>query len=69
MKTLQLSSYSLHLDSCINNPQLGIARVAVYTHDDLRVKRRDDLEDDVVAAVWLECGLPGQKGVLVCVGV
>ena len=65
---LQLEGYSLHLDSCINNPQLGMARVAVYIHDSLRVKRRPDLEDDTVAAVWLECGLPGQKGILVCNG-
>ena len=68
LEDLQLDGYSLHLDSCINNPQLGMARVAVYTHDTIRVKRRPDLEDDEVAAVWLECGLPGQKGILVCVG-
>ena len=65
---LQLDDYSLHLDSSINNHELGIARVAVYTHDSLRVKRRDDLEDDEVSAVWLECGLPGQQGLLVAVG-
>ena len=68
LEDLQLTGYSLHLDSCINNPQLGMARVAVYTHDSLRVKRRADLEDETVAAVWLECGLPGQKGILVCAG-
>ena len=68
LEDLQLSGYSLHLDSCISNPQLGMARVAVYTHDSLRVKRRPDLEDDTVAAVWLECGLPRQQGILVCVG-
>ena len=45
-----------------------MARVAVYTHNLLRVKRRHDLEDDMVAAVWLECGLPRQKGMLICVG-
>ena len=45
-----------------------MARVAVYTHNTLRVKRREDLEDDTIAAVWLECGLPNQKGILVCVG-
>ena len=68
LEDLQLSGYSLHLDSCISNPQLGMARVAVYTHDSLRVKRRPDLEDDTVAAVWLECGLPRQQRILVCVG-
>ena len=65
LEDLQLTGYSLHLDSCINNPQLGMARVAVYTHDSLRVKRRADLEDETVAAVWLECGLPGQQGMFV----
>ena len=32
------------------------------------MKRIEDLEDDTVAAVWLECGLPNQKSFLVCVG-
>ena len=68
LEDLQLAGYSLHLDSSIDNPQLGMARVAVYTHDSLRVKRRPDLEDDTVSAVRLECGLPGQQGILVCVG-
>ena len=45
-----------------------MARVAVYTHKLLRVKRRPDLEDDRVAAVWLECGLPKQKSRLICMG-
>ena len=65
---VQQAGYSLHLDSCVSNPDLGMARVSVYTHNSLRVKRREDLEDDTVAAVWLECGLPHQKGILVCVG-
>ena len=49
-------------------PSLGMAKVAVYTHESLRVKRRSDLEDSTVAAVWLECGLPNQRSILVCVG-
>ena len=65
---VQVPGYTLHLDSCIDNPSLGMARVGVYTHESLRVKRRTDLEDDTVAAVWLECGLPNQQGILVCVG-
>jgi hypothetical protein len=68
LEDVQQSGYTLHLDSCVNNPGLGMARVAVYTHNSLRVKRRSDLEDNTVAAVWLECGLPKQKGILVCVG-
>jgi hypothetical protein len=29
---------------------------------------REDLEDDTIAAVWLECGLPNQHGIIVCAG-
>ena len=68
LEAVQLPGYTLHLDSCVNNPSLGMARVGVYTHEALRVKRRTDLEDDTVAAVWLECGLPNQQGLLICVG-
>ena len=62
IEAVQLPGYNLHLDSCMNNPSLGMARVCVYTHESLRVKRRSDLEDDTIAAVWLECGLPNQQG-------
>ena len=51
-----------------NVPAGSTARVAVYTHTALRAKRRSDLEDKRVASIWLECGLPQQRGVLVCVG-
>ena len=68
LEDVQLRDYNLHLDSCVNNPQLGMARTAVYTHKSLRVKRRSDLEDSTVAAIWLECGLPNQHSILVCVG-
>ena len=60
--------YTLHVDSCVHNPNLGLARVAVYTHSSLIVKRRPDLEDETVAAVWLECGLPNQRKILICNG-
>ena len=68
LEDVQLPGYTLHLDSSVNNPNLGMARVAVYTHNALRVKRRPDLEDDSIAAIWLECGLPNQQGVIICVG-
>ena len=67
LEDLHVEGYTLHLDSAIHT-QIGMARVAVYTHDTLRVKRRSDLEDDTISAVWLECGLPGQQGILVCIG-
>ena len=65
---VQQTDYNLHLDSCIDNPDLGMARVAVYTHNSLKVQRRSDLEDAEVSAVWLECGLPNQKRILFCAG-
>ena len=68
VEDVQLQGYTLHLDSSVHNPNLGMARVVVYTNNILRVKRRQDLEDDKVAAIWLECGLPNQRGVLVCIG-
>ena len=64
---VQQPGYTLHVDSCVDNPNLGMARVTVYTHNSLRVKRSEDLEDNTVAAVWLERGLPNQKSILVCV--
>ena len=45
-----------------------MARVAVYTHKSIKVKRRPDLESSTVAAVWLECGLPNQNKILFCAG-
>ena len=68
LQDLQLQDYTLHIDSSMTNPALGLARVAVYTHKAQRVKRRHDLEDDTIAAIWLECGLPNQRGLLICVG-
>ena len=68
LEDVQLQGYTLHLDSSVDNPELGLARVAVYTHNALRVKRRPDLEDEKIAAIWLQCGLPHQKGILVCIG-
>ena len=68
LENVQYQGYTLHLDSSVNNQALGMARVAVYTHNSLRVKRRADLEDDTVSAIWLECGLPNQRGILVCMG-
>ena len=43
---LQIPGYSLHMPSSLNNPALGnVARVVVYTHKSITVKRRPDLED------------------------
>jgi hypothetical protein len=69
IEAVQIPGYNLHLDSGVDNMDVGgMARVAVYTHSSLRVNRRYDLEDDKIPAVWLECGLPRQKGILICMG-
>ena len=63
---IQHDGYDLHVASTINNPELNVARVVVYTHQSLKVKRRTDLENDSVSSVWLEVGLPRQKKILMC---
>ena len=50
----------------MDNPRLKISRVVVYTHKSLVVKRRHDLKDDSVSAIWLEAGLPNQKKIIFC---
>ena len=63
---VQQPGFTLHLDSC--QASLGVSRCAVYTHNSLVVKRRADLENEGIATVWLQLGLPSQKGILVMCG-
>ena len=63
---VQQPGFTLHLDSC--QETLGVSRCAVYTHNSLVVKRRVDLEDKEIATVWLQLGLPNQKGILLMSG-
>ena len=64
---IKIDGYNVHIDNAIDCPELAnTARVVVYTHNLLRVKRRPDLELRNVSAVWLECGLPYQKSSLLC---
>jgi hypothetical protein len=62
---VQHADYQLHTAPTLSNPDLGISRVVVYTHSSLVVKRRPDLEDDTLSAIWLEVGMPRQKKILV----
>ena len=66
LDSVQFPGYNLHLDTGIETQ--GMARVAIYSHCSLRVRRRYDLEDADTAAIWLDCGLPGQKSFLICAG-
>ena len=63
---VQQPGFTLHLDSCQNS--LGVSRCGVYTHNSLVVKRRNDLESEGLATVWLQLGLPHQKAILVMCG-
>ena len=51
----------LHLASSLSSQDPSAARVTVYTHKSITVKRRLDLEDDNLQLVSLEAGLPGKK--------
>ena len=66
LQDVQHTDYDLHVSTTINNPQLNVARVVVYTHQSLKVKRRSDLEDDTISSVWLEVGLPRKRKILMC---
>ena len=66
LSLVQHSDYHLHTCATITNPGLAISRVVAYTHKSLIVKRREDLDDDSISAIWLEVGLPRHKKIIVC---
>ena len=69
LNDLQVPNYTLHLPSSISNPALGsVARVAVYTHQSITVKRRFDLEDPLLQLICFEAGLPGKKKSIYMIG-
>ena len=54
----------LHTCDTVNNPQLNVSRVVVYTHNSVIVKRRTDLENNTISSIWLEVGLPNKRKIL-----
>ena len=66
LSLVQHPDYELHTCPTLANPSLGVSRIVVYTHNSLVVKRRHDLEDDKISAIWLEAGLPRQKKIVIC---
>ena len=66
-KYVSIDNYTLHTAPTINNQELNISRVVVYTHSNVIVKRRHDLEDDRLATIWLELRLPGKKKTGQCI--
>ena len=65
---IKIKDYNLYLSKSIDNPQMKVSRVAVYTHKSLIVKRRNDLEDETIQTIWMELGHPRQKKTLVMAG-
>ena len=66
LNLVQHNDYNLHLSPTSSNPNLRISRVVAYTHKSLIVKRRSDLEDSGISAIWLEVGLPHKGKFIVC---
>ena len=66
ISAVQHSDYHLHTCPTLGNPALRISRVVNYTHKSVIVKRRDDLDDDKISAIWLEVGLPRHKKIIIC---
>ena len=66
LSAVQHNDYQLHTCPTLENPALRISRVVAYTHKSLIVKRRDDLNDDKISAIWLEVGLPRHKKIIIC---
>ena len=63
---VQFTDYQLHTASTLNNRELRVSRVVVYTHNSLVVKRRADLEDNHISSIWMEIGLPRKRKILMC---
>ena len=63
---VQFPEYKMHVCPTLENPQLEVSRVIVYTHTSLIVKPRVDLMSKDISAIWLEIGLPNKRKILVC---
>ena len=68
LSLVQHENYDLHTSPTAENPELATSRIVVYTHKSLVVKRRNDLEDNRVSAIWMEVGLPHKKKIIICQG-
>ena len=50
----------------MENINLKISRVVVYTHSSLVARIREDLMSDKFSSIWMEVGFPGRTKILVC---
>ena len=64
-RLVNIKGYELHTAPTLNNSDLSISRVVVFTRNNITVKRRTDLEDSSLSAIWLELGLPRQRKIIV----
>ena len=65
-KLVEIQNYNLITAKSLDNPNLNVSRVCVYVHNSIVYKVRTDLMSDSFSSVWLECGLPRQKKILIC---
>ena len=61
ISTVTIDNYTLHTAPTLNNKELNISRTVIYTNTNVISKRRADLEDEGLSAIWLEVGLPRKK--------
>ena len=65
LEDIKVNNYKTYLSSTLDNPKLKTSRVAVLVHQDVVVKERLDLMNDMFSSIWLEVGLKRQKKILV----
>ena len=55
-RIVELEDYQMHTAPTIDNLNLKISRMVVYTNkkDNLVIKRRHDLKDENLSAIWME---------------
>ena len=63
---VKIENYDVYFSKSLKCPQLNCSRLSVYVHQDLNTKVRDDLMNETFNSIWIECGLPRQKKILVC---
>ena len=61
-----IEDYTTYFSKTLENENLNVSRITVFTQKDLVVKERSDLMNDTFSSVWLEIGLPRKKKILVC---
>ena len=61
-----IEDYTTYFSKTLENDDLNVSRITVYTHKELVVKERTDLMTDTFSTIWLELGLPRKRKILVC---